>query len=126
MDRKTKGRLGELKVLAYLTELGYELYTPFADNSKFDVVAYKDGLLSRVSVKFTSQITRNGKNWSVTIKQVSRRNDGAVKVDKFDHDDYDILAVYIGPEDRVVLVPTSSFTATTALVIPVLEGDLRV
>lgn len=125
MDRKTKGRLGELKVLTYLTEQGYELYAPFADNSKFDVIAYKDGILSRVSVKFTSEKTPAG-NWSVTIKQVSRRNNGDVKVDKFDHSAYDLLAVYISPEDRVVLIPTNSFTATTALTVTALEGDLEV
>ncbi len=35
MDRKTKGRLAEAKVIAYLLENGYEVYLPFSGNSKY-------------------------------------------------------------------------------------------
>lgn len=35
MDRKTKGRLAEVKALAHFIEQGYECYLPFSDCSKW-------------------------------------------------------------------------------------------
>ena len=54
MDRKTKGRLAEVKVFAYLIENGYEVYLPFSNNSKYDAISVKDGIVKRISIKYTS------------------------------------------------------------------------
>lgn len=102
MDRKTKGRLAEAKVFAYLIENGYEVYLPFSNNSKYDVLAFKDDHIKRISIKFTS-VQRNSGVWAVEMRQISRRNH-AINIDKFDHTQYDLIAVYIGPKDKVILV----------------------
>lgn len=112
MDRRTKGRLAEAKVLAYFIEQGYEAYTPFSDNSKYDLLVYKDGQLSRVSVKFTSRQLPSG-SWEATMKNVSRRNHGTVVISYFDNSQYDLVAVYIGPESRVVVVPATQVGKTS-------------
>ncbi len=108
MDRKTKGRLGEAKVVAYLIENGYEVYLPFSSNSKYDVLAIKDGVVKRISVKFTSTKKPSG-TWKVEMRQISRRNN-SINIDKFNYTQYDLIAVYIGPKDKVVLIDSTRAT----------------
>ena len=105
MDRKTKGRLAEIKVISYLVENEYEIYLPFSGNSKYDVIAIKNGVLKRISVKFTSVKKPSGA-WSIELRQISRRNQH-INIDKFNNKDYDLVAAYIGPIDKVVLIDSS-------------------
>jgi Holliday junction resolvase len=102
MDRKTKGRLAEAKVLSFLIENGYEVYLPFSNNSKYDVIAYKDGVVKRISIKFTSTRKPSG-TWTVEMRQIFRGNN-KITIHKFDRNEFDIVAVYIGPEDKIVLI----------------------
>jgi len=102
MDRKIKGRLAEAKVIAYLIENGYEVYVPFSNNSKYDVIAFKDGMIKKISTKFTSAKRKSG-SWAVEMRQISRRNK-SINIDKFDNKQYDLVAVYIGPKDKVILI----------------------
>jgi hypothetical protein len=104
MNRKTKGRLAEAAVLKHAIKLGYEPYMPFCDNAKYDMLLLIDSKPYKVTIKFTSVRTPSGK-WHVELRQISRRNDSNVHIDKFNPDAYDILAVYIEPEDRVELIP---------------------
>lgn len=102
MDRKTKGRLAEAKVISYLIENEYEVYVPFSNNSKYDVIAIKDGVVKKISVKFTS-VKKNSETWEIEMRQIFRGN-GKININKFDNTQYDLVAVYIGPKDKVVLV----------------------
>lgn len=106
---KEKGRLAEAKAVAHLIENGYEVYLPFSGNSKYDLLAVKDTEVVRVSVKYTSQQLPSG-SWEVTMKNVSRRNHGVIKVDLFDKRQYDMIVVYIGPLDKIVLVDAQRAT----------------
>lgn len=108
MDRKTKGRLAEAKVIAYLIEQRYEVYVPFSSNSKYDVVAFKDGILKRISVKYTS-VRRPSGTWVIEMRQIYRGNN-VINVDKFNKNHCDLIAVYIGPLDKVVLVDATKAT----------------
>lgn len=103
MSRKINGRLAEAKVLCHFVEQGYDVYTPYTENSKIDLVVAREGKLFRVSIKYTSVQKPTGK-WRVGLRNMSRRNDGKMAVDFFDKDAYDYLAVYIGPLDKVVVV----------------------
>lgn len=105
MDRKTKGRLAEAKVLAYLIELDYEVYMPFSNNSKYDAIAVKDGVVKRISIKFTS-VKRPLGTWVVEMRQIYRGNN-KINIDKFDKSQCDLIGVYIGPLDKVKLVSSS-------------------
>lgn len=108
MDRKTKGRLAEAKVITYLIENGHEVYLPFSNNSKYDLICYKDGAIKRVSVKFTSVKKKSG-TWKVEMRQIFRGNK-IINVNKFDSKEYDLIAVYIGPKDKVILVNADKAT----------------
>ena len=106
MDRKTKGRLAEAKVIAYLIELGYEVYLPFSNNSKYDVLTVNEGKVKRVSIKYTSVKKPSG-SWIVEMRQIYRGN-GVINIDKFDKTQCDLVAVYLGPIDKVVIVDASN------------------
>lgn len=102
MDRKTKGRLAEAKVFAYLIEHGYEVYIPLSNNSKYDALSVKDGVVKRVSIKFTSVKKPSG-SWMVEMRQIYRGNK-VIKIDKFDNGTCDIIAVYIGQLIKLFLL----------------------
>jgi hypothetical protein len=108
MDRKTKGRLAEAKVIAYLVENGYGVYLPFSDNSKYDVLVVKESKVNRISIKFTSVKKPSG-SWIVEMRQIYRGKE-IINIDKFDKTQCDIIAVYIGPIDRVLLIDASKAT----------------
>lgn len=114
--RRTKGVIGELKVQQYFIEHGYEVYKSISDNSTFDILVALNGKVSKVSVKYTSVKTSSGR-WKVELRSISRRNNGAVNVKYFDNLDIDILAVYIAPEDRVVLMAGKAIQEKTALTV---------
>lgn len=79
------------------------MYLPFSNNSKYDVIAVKDGILKRISTKFTSTQKPSGV-WEIELRQISRRKDNEVHIDKFDNTQFDLIAVYIGPKDKVILI----------------------
>lgn len=116
-----KGRLAEAKVLAYFITEGFEPYLPFCDNCSYDLLLVKDKQIQRVSVKFTSTKSRSGSKWEVGLRNVSRRNSGKVAIKFFNSGDYDLLAIYIGPEDRVVVLETN-FSNVNNISVPVAEG----
>jgi len=50
---KQKGDLAELKVAADLIERGCSLSFPYGEDSDYDLIADKNGVLHRVQVKYT-------------------------------------------------------------------------
>lgn len=101
IGRKLKGRLAEAKVLSYCVENEWEVFTPFCDNGPYDMIVIKDdGKPMKVSIKYTSEQAVSGA-WIVSLRTMSRRKN-SVAVTPFNPDDIDILAVYVGPEDRVI------------------------
>ena len=101
--------MAEVEAMAWFIRDGYDVYVPLNDCGKYDLLVTKDGEVSRVSVKFCSAQAPSG-SWSVEMRNVSRRNAGTVQVDKFNATMFDLIAVYIGPEDRVVVVPATQAT----------------
>lgn len=57
-DTKTIGDRSELEVMLALSRAGYLVSIPFGENQRYDLIADKDGVLSRVQVK-TGRL-RNG------------------------------------------------------------------
>jgi hypothetical protein len=103
MDRKTKGLLAESKTISELITMGCEVYTPFADNGPYDLLTIKENKIYKVSVKCSS-VMKNSDTVLITLKTVSRRKENDVKVNKFDSNNIDILAVYVLPLDIVYLI----------------------
>jgi hypothetical protein len=114
MNRKTKGRLAEAKVFAYLIEHEYEVYLPFSNNSKYDAIAIKEGILKRISIKFSSVKKPSG-SWIVEMRQIYRGNN-VINIDKFENSTCDLIAVYLGPIDKVVIVEASMANGRSLLI----------
>lgn len=109
LSRKQKGNIAEAEACIHFIKNGYELYSPANDNSKYDLLATKDGTIFRVSVKYCSTRHASG-SWKVSMSNVSRRASNTVKVDKFDNEIYDLIAVYLAPIDRLVVLPAEMAT----------------
>lgn len=120
--RRLNGNLAEAKALAHFVSFGYECFLPFSGVSPIDLIVYGNGALFRVSVKYTSSQANSG-NWNVTLKTVSRRAHNSVNVSNFSNSDCDIVAVYVGPLDKVVLLDSSKITAVAAIVIKDSEDE---
>lgn len=122
MDRKTNGRLAESYATIWFVENGYEVYLPAHGNTKYDLIATKGSEVKRVSVKACGAKTSPNR-WGVRMYQTSRRKDH-IQTDKFKHDEYDLIAVWLYEEKRVVVVGADKVDpAGNFLYIPTLEAE---
>lgn len=110
-----KGRLGESHVAAYFTKEGYDLFLPVFSYPECDMVVMKDGKLMKVEVKATASVTKQG-NFLVSLRRI-RNNSKHYTIHKFDGSCADILAIYIVPEDRVVLLDAKKYDGKTLVTI---------
>jgi hypothetical protein len=97
MNTNLQGNIGESKVLAYFISEGYTVYLPFGTASKNDMIVEKDNIVKRVSVKTANTKTKTGK-YRVRIRQGKLNKQIA-----FDSLSTDILAIYVIPEDKIIL-----------------------
>jgi len=78
---KKKGAIAETKVLAYLTERGFNVSVPWGEDIRYDLVSEKNGVFKRVQVKYITPkngrldvFPRSANNWN-TIKYTSKNID---------------------------------------------------
>ncbi len=106
--------------MKHLLEQGYEVYSSVTDNSYYDMLIFKEGQVFRVEVKSTRTKSFKSDSWTVQIKGV-RANKTENKLVRFDNSDVDFLAIYIEPEDRVILLDAKSVTQKCAIQIKALN-----
>ncbi len=54
-EKKLKGDIGAIQVIADLAKKGYVIFTPLVCESlPFDIIAYKDGVSKRIQCKYSS------------------------------------------------------------------------
>lgn len=114
-ESNLQGILAEVKVTAYLIENGYDVFAPIGGKTSFDLIGYKDRVIYRIQVKSTTQ-KRDSGSWGVKICRI-RNNNKETKVFYFDPDECDIVAVWIAPEDQVVLVPSTTIKARAEMTV---------
>jgi len=113
------GVLGEAKVMTYFIENGYITFIPFGGYCPFDLIIYKEEKLYRVSVKSTYR--KQAKKWRVNVSQNTTKlvdGKGIYYHKPFDSKTCDLLAVYIIPEDRVILFESNLIEGKTIVNIP--------
>lgn len=116
MDDKTYlGAIGEAKVIAELTKHKYHVFTQVTGKAPFDLIAYKDNKLYRISVKTVEKKNKYG-SYTVQLKSV-RSNRSTNTILNFDNTSCDLLAVYIVETDEVIMKDAASITAKSGLVI---------
>lgn len=104
------GFIGELAVMRYFIQEGYAIFEQRTGKELFDLAIYKNGEFTRVSVKSTTR--KRGNGYCVDL-----RSNRAKGKRKFNPDSCDVVAIYIIPENKVVLwdsvcIETNSITVT--------------
>jgi Holliday junction resolvase-like predicted endonuclease len=93
---------GEAKVVYELTSKGYHIFNQVTGKAPFDLIAYKDDKLIRVSVKTVSVKNKWG-SYEAQLRRI-RSNKTSNTIHLFDKNECDILAIYIFPEDLVFYI----------------------
>ena len=114
-------RLGEVKVMARLVELGWYPFSDLSGKCPVDIIAWKNGSTKLFQVKTTSTKSASGK-YVVQIGAV-RSNRTANVIHKFDNTSVDYLAVYVKPEDKIVFLLASSITTGRAYTLQNMDSS---
>ena len=98
MHTKTKGDIAELAVALRLVREGWKVLFPYGENSRYDLVAEKQGRFVRIQVKYVTPKhgllyvnCRSSNNWSTV---------------HYTAEDIDIIAVYDPVSRSIYFVPT--------------------
>ena len=113
--------MGELAVGKYLLEKNWKVFFSLSGVGKTDLVAQDpNGILQRIQVKSTTR--KSGTKWKVDLN-TNRRNNTKKWIDSIDLSKLDYIAVYVIPEDRVVMIPVKEITTKSYLTV---ESDLPI
>ncbi|WP_414694686.1 group I intron-associated PD-(D/E)XK endonuclease [Paenibacillus sp.] len=116
-DKSWITALSQARVTAELARQRFDVYVELVGKAPFDLIAHKEGLLYRVSVKSTmSTKCESGHSWEVQLKRV-RSNKTGNAIHKFDPDSCDILAIYIEQIDKVCFFNPKEINCTSSITI---------
>lgn len=94
-EKKLKGDIGAIQVIADLIKKGYVVLTPIVCESlPFDVIAYKDGVSTRIQCKYSS-------DGHVSAETSWSDKNGSHKKKYTDYD-FDYYGIYLPEIDKVV------------------------
>ncbi len=93
MNTNTIGKITELKILTYITELGYSVSIPFGDKDRYDQIWDINGKLLRVQIK-TSRWKNEQQKAIVFNCKTSYMCSSGVKRHIYTKDDIDFFATY--------------------------------
>lgn len=110
------GSVGEIAAQLSFLKQGYEVYAPVTDNTTFDFMVHRDGILETVEVKSTNTRTRQDTGWVVQLKS-TRSNRNTNRIKNFDNTKMDYLSVYVEPLDKIITYRTLDVQSKSALVI---------
>jgi hypothetical protein len=97
MHSKLKGNIGELKVAAKLSELGYSVFKELGDLSKIDLIIEKNYKLIKFQVKAVTS-----KNGVVHLKSTKS---GPNYQFSYNENHVDFFALYLLDLDRIAFIP---------------------
>lgn len=94
-EKKLKGDIGAIQVIADLAKKGYIIFTPLVCESlPFDIIAYKDGVSTRIQCKYSSD-GNVASETSWTDKNGSHKK-------KYTDSDFEYYGIYLPDIDKVV------------------------
>lgn len=96
------GDIGEAKVLSKFVELGIEVYIPFSNSNRCDLIANLEGGLQRIQVKSSLKIHK-GRYRIKLVKDYSRKSGDKKHI--YSREDIDFYALYNIERDKVLLLP---------------------
>ena len=105
MHTKNKGKIAELVVSARLMELGWTILNPLCENTRYDIVAEKNGKFRRVQVKY---VTPNRGILSVNCKSSNNWS-----ILKYTPEEIDILAVFDSTNHKTYFIPATKMNTSS-------------
>ena len=109
---RKQGDIGEAVAAAWLAQVGFDLWIPFGTNPDADLVAQRDGCLSRIQVKTCT--CRAKDRWLVVICTRGGNQSWNKTVKRFSAGRCDFLFVLTG-DLRRWFIPASAVDATTSI-----------
>ncbi len=102
MNSKQQGAIGVAQAVAHFTSLGYAVFTPISDVSRFDLVVEKDTKLYKVEVKTTTRA-----NGEVSLRTLGGNQSWSGVVKKMSSFDCDIVFMYnLSTKNATVMLAT--------------------
>ena len=92
---RRQGYIGEASAIEWLAVKGYAVVIPFGHSPDWDLIAERDGVLSRVQVKTCICRTPKGR-WTVAVCTRGGKQSWAGIVKRFDESRCDYLFVHAG------------------------------
>ena len=121
INTKTKGDLGEIKIISDLIERNYNVSIPFSEDSRYDLIVDRNGNLERMQVKY---VESDG----VSIK-VRCYNDNNRNVKYYTSKSIDWLAAYDKTTDKCYYIHSSEInkgrTEFTLRLEPPLNNQIK-
>jgi hypothetical protein len=106
---KEKGDIAVTKIVADLTEKGFDILLPISENLLFDLIAYKDGISYRIQCKYSSD--------GVAKSKTSWADKKGNHMKKYGADDFDYYGLYL-PNLKVCVYPSIKYKGSKISSIP--------
>lgn len=106
--------MGEVSALHWLVDHGYDVYLPFGHSPDVDLMADRDGIITRVQVKTTGQDT--GARFPVAICTRGGNQSWSGMTKRFSPDRCDRLFVHVA-NGRRWFIPSTAVEASTGIVL---------
>ena len=118
-SKKDKGRCGLSLAIAYFGSNGYTVSIPLNDTQDYDLIVDKDGVLNRISVKFTGR--KCDEYYTVDLRSCGGSN-GAKVYSNFIDSDASYLFVTT-EEPKLYLIPREKVNTTTQITLNAIYDD---
>lgn len=92
MNTKSKGDIAVANAIRHYITSGYEVSLPIGDKREYDFIVEKDGLLSKVQVKYAG-LYKDSNSCKVGLR-ITGGNQSFNYSKKYSNDSFDILFVY--------------------------------
>ena len=108
---KEKGDLGVAKVFSDLVSKEYYVFFSISEHLPFDLISYKEGKFSRISVKY-----RNMNKGTISVKFASSYSDkNGTHITPINKNDVDIIAIYCPETDLCYYIDPKKFNKSISL-----------
>ncbi|PIR26049.1 MAG: hypothetical protein COV41_02360 [Candidatus Brennerbacteria bacterium CG11_big_fil_rev_8_21_14_0_20_43_10] len=105
INKKLKGDTAELIVAAKFIADGFRVLFPYGENSRYDLVAEKNGKFFRVQVKYVTP-----KNGALEVNCRSSNNWSVIHYSK---EDFDIIGVFDPIHGKIYFIPSKMVNNST-------------
>lgn len=105
MNTKEIGNAGEAVVLAKFAKLGIQVYTPFGEGSRTDLIADFNGKLQKIQVKSVLAAKKNQNVYSVKLTSNYARRVHQIEDLQYDSSEVDYFAIYCFDRPEPILIP---------------------